>query len=267
MHYISDRLISIQVIGATTSPPPDIASARSQLELLTLLPILYGNGLATCFPCPPDLLAEIIRVNYLRSVFQAVPTDSTTPILVEEGKSAAALDILRRIKAFSVEKWADEVVVGIGGSQNAGFEVGLAGWREIADIYKSAVAIYCIASLFWDNSGDNTDGQLGRGQPEIMTQVRETCRRVLMGGLREANKCTRLRKLVLWPLLVAGVEAAEDDDATRMFVGDELRWISKTLGTAAPLVARDLLEKNIWARGLGRGGWDGLFDQPYVFVL
>ena len=103
--------------------------------MLTLLSILYGNGLATCFPCPPDLLAEIIRVNYLRSVFQAAPTDSTTPISVEEGKSAAALDILRRIKAFSAERWAAEVVVGIGSSQNPGFEVGLAGWRVIADIY------------------------------------------------------------------------------------------------------------------------------------
>ena len=66
---------------------------------------------------------------------------------------------------------------------------------------------------------------------------------------------------------MAGVEAADEDNITKRFVGDELRWISNTLGTAAPLVARDLLETRVWARWLGGGSWEGLFDQPYVFVL
>lgn len=192
------------------------------------------------------------------------PTDGTQTPQLEGSKTAAALDILRRIKAFLAEKWAAEVVVGIGGSRDPGFEVGFNGWRGLADIYKSAVAIYCIASLLEDHS---SDGRLDPGQFEIMTQLREACCRALISGLREARQCPQLRKLVLWPLIVAGIETADEDDAVKRFVGDELRWISKTLGAAAPLVGKDLLERRVWTRGLRRRRWDDLFDQPYVFVL
>jgi hypothetical protein len=258
---------SIEILGNTTSPHVEINSARKQLELITLLPVLYGNGLGTCFPCPPDLLAEIIHINHLRSMFGGPACISTPAVL--EGQTSAALDILRRIRSFPTDKWAAEVVVGISGGENPAFEAGLTGWQAIACIYQSAIAIYCISSLLHDavSSCGNTTILLDPylDPKQVLVKERETHVSILLGRLREVSESTHLRKLVLWPLFVAGAEA--ENEASRRFVADELRWISNALGTASPLVAKDLLENRVWTLGLGRGSWGALFDQSYVFVL
>lgn len=250
-------------MGNTTSPHVEIDSARSHLELITILPVLFGNGLATCFPCPPDLLAEVIRINHLRSMFRDMSSPAAAdPVVLGEGKHAAALDVLSRIKAFETGKWAAEVAVGISNRENL---AGFAEWQAIACIYRSAIAIYCIASLLSDGEcpeaypgGPHLDPRV------VLAKTREACRLVLLDRLREVSKCAQLRKLVFWPLFVAGIEA--EDVATQQFIAAELRWISHALGTAAPMVAKDLLGR-VWGQGLGRGGWECLFDQPYVFVL
>ncbi|RYP72286.1 hypothetical protein DL771_004260 [Monosporascus sp. 5C6A] len=252
----------------TTSPRVDAESARSQLEMVIMLPVLYGNGLATNFPCPPDLLAEVIRINHLRSVLQGVsaPTDVYSALL--KGEQAAALDILRRIRSCPVDKWAAEVAIGLSSSEDP---VGLSGWQAIACIYQSAAAIYCMAALLHDTAEPAADAWLRwdadrqLAPREVLAKARKSCCLVLLDRLREVSKCTQLRKQVLWPLFVAGVEA--EDEAMRGFIVGELRWISNALGTAAPLVAKDLLENRVWRLELGRGDWDRLFDQPYVFVL
>ncbi|RYO79051.1 hypothetical protein DL766_009726 [Monosporascus sp. MC13-8B] len=253
----------------TTSPPVNAESARSQLEMVIMLPVLYGNGLATNFPCPPDLLAEVIRINHLRSVLRGVsaPTDVHSALLKGD-KQAAALDILRRIRSCPVDKWAAEVAIGLSSSEDP---VGLSGWQAIACIYQSAAAIYCMAALLHDSAEPAADAWLRwdadrhLAPREVLAKARESCCLVLLDRLREVSKCTQLRKQVLWPLFVAGVVA--EDEAMRGFIVGELRWISNALGTAAPLVAKDLLENRVWKLGLGTGDWDRLFDQPYVFVL
>ncbi|KAK3299867.1 fungal-specific transcription factor domain-containing protein [Chaetomium fimeti] len=265
----------IEAIGNTTSPRVEMRSARSQLELVSLLPVFYGNGLSTCFPCPPDLLAEIIHINHLRSVFQGgalLSADKDSTPREEDGQDpqySAAMDVLRRIRSFSTDKWAAEVTVSITRDENTA-PPGLSGWHAIACIYQSAVAIYCIASLLHEAVGSpdqNTelvaDAPLTRW--EVLTEVRSMYASTLLSRLHQVSKCTQLRKLVLWPLFVMGVEA--EDEETKRFVMGELRWISNALGTAAPLVAKDLLEKRVWKLGMGKGGWDAMFDQSYVFVL
>ncbi|GAB1318370.1 Arginine metabolism regulation protein II [Madurella fahalii] len=251
----------IEVMGSTTSPEVGVDSARNHLELITLLPVLYGNGLATCFPCPPDLFIEIIHINHLRSRLRgAAAAVGQDTMALRRDKSSAALDVLRRIRAFQIDKWAAEV-----GFDKAGERVGFGGWQIIAYIYQSAIAIYCIASLLYDNteacSGMDTDRYLG--PREVISKTRDVCRSVLLSRLREACGSTQLRKLVLWPLVVAGIEA--EDHATKRFVLEELQWISSSLGTAAPLIAKDFLEQRVWR--CKRGAWDSLFDQSYVFVL
>ncbi|KAL2194770.1 fungal-specific transcription factor domain-containing protein [Corynascus similis CBS 632.67] len=273
----------IEVMGNTTSHRIETESARSQLELISLIPILYGNGLATCFPCPPDLLAEIIRINHLRSVFASATaltpsSDSMGTILQEENKHTAALDVFWRIALFSTSKWAAEVAVSTSGDENP---MSIAGWSDIASIYQSAIAVYCLASLLHDTmTSSKSDTTKTGGEPypysnsntgpnpdlkRIVAEARKMYASTLISKLKEASKDARLRKLVLWPLFVAGVEAGNED--ARRFVAGELRWISNALGTATPLVARDLLEKRIWAFGLGKGSWDTIFDQSYVFVV
>ncbi|KXX82205.1 Arginine metabolism regulation protein II [Madurella mycetomatis] len=251
----------IEVMGNTTSPKVGVDSARNHLELTTLIPVLYGNGLATCFPCPPDLFIEIIHINHLRSQLPAAAmTAGVDAAALRQDKFTTALGILRRIRAFQIDKWAAEV-----GFDSAGERVGFGGWQTIAYIYQSAITIYCIASLLYDNgegcSGGNMDPYLG--PREVLFKARNVCRSVLLGRLREASRSTQLRKLVLWPLVVAGIEA--EDNSSKHFVLEELKWISNSLGTATPLIARDFLEQHVWRRT--RGVWDGLFDQSYVFVL
>lgn len=245
-------------MGTTTSPSVTTDKARNHLELITLIPVLYGNGLSTCFPCPPDLLTEVIRINHLRSLFcHSAASASTDASLVRESKSLAGLDILRRIRAFSTDKWAADVAVGLSRGALAS-QPDFAGWHAIACIYQSAIEIYCIASLLHQE-----DDQIRPRQ--ALHDTREVCRRNLVSRLHEVTNCTRLRKLVLWPLVVAGLEA--EDETTKEFVVGELAWTSNALGTAAPLVAKDLLENRVWRLGLGRRGWGELFDQPYVFVI
>ena len=271
-------------MGSTTSPDVGIESARNQLELISLLPVIYGNGLATCFPCPPDLLTEIIHINHLRSRFRGIAAaalDADEPLLGEY-KHSTALDVLRRIRAFSADNWAAGVAFGISksvtGESAVDAPASFSDWQAVACIFQLAVAIYCIASLLHDTvetgacrgnsygpniNANNTDPHLN--PQEVLAKARKTCRSILLGRLREVSKCTQLRKMVLWPLVVAGIEA--EDEATKRFVLDELRWISNALGTASPLVARDFLEKRVWGLELRRRSWDALFDQSYVFVL
>ncbi|RYP56178.1 hypothetical protein DL769_009962 [Monosporascus sp. CRB-8-3] len=264
-----DFPLLFRLYALTTSPRVDAESARSQLEMVVMLPVLYGNGLATNFPCPPDLLAEVIRINHLRSVLQGVsaPTDVHSALL-EGDKQTAALDILRRIRSCPVDKWAAEVAIGLSSSEDP---VGLGGWQAIACIYQSAAAIYCMGALLHDSAEPAADAWLRwdadrhLSPREVLAKARKSCRLVLLDRLREVSKCTQLRKQVFWPLFIAGVEA--EDEAMRGFIVGELRWISNALGTAAPLVAKDLLENRVWRLGLGTGDWDRLFDQPYVFVL
>jgi hypothetical protein len=263
-------------LGGTTSPYVEPASASAQLELISLLPVLYGNGISTCAPCPPDLLAEVIRINHLRSTFECPKSVSEDTLLAasEEGKHWVALEILRRIRAFQASKWATEVVSAIP-PEILTTQGGLGGWHSMACIYQSAIAIYCISSLLHDTT-DFFAGELlipgssdpSHGHPathDALATARKTCAAVLVSRLREICKYSQLRKMVLWPVVVAGIEA--EDDTTRQFVVGELRWISNALGIAAPLVAKDLLVKRVWKLGLEKGSWDTLFDQPYVFVM
>lgn len=183
----------------------------------------------------------------------------------QEPQYSAALDVLRRVRSFSVDKWAAEVTVSITRNEKP-TPPGLSGWHAIACIYQAAIAIYCIGSLLHEEA--DTSGLMPDAPPtrqQILAEVRKMCASTLLSRLHEVSKCTQLRKLVLWPLFIAGVEAGDQD--TKRFVTDELRWISNALGTAAPLVAKDLLENRVWKLDVGKGGWDAMFDQSYVFVL
>ena len=288
-------------MGSTTSPTIPVESARNQLELLALLPVLYGNGLDTCFPCPPELFAEIIRINHLRSRTNSASAISSGKelSLLQAGKCSAALDVLRRIRAFSPDTWAADVVYSIANAKSksitaqqdataAATTPDFHGWQSLALIYQAAVGIYCIASLSPNHITPEPDTATASiNNREIFIQARQTCRTLLLTHLhnivttpstkQSIKQSTQLRKLLLWPLVVAGIEA-ENDPATQQFVADELRWISVALGTASPLVAREVLERRVWgpgrmrtrmgmAMGSGAGGWEGLWERGYVFVV
>jgi len=62
--------------------------------MINLLPILYGNGLSSCFPCSPELFVAVIRINHLRAQFHSASQSDATD------RHAAAMDILGAIRAF-----------------------------------------------------------------------------------------------------------------------------------------------------------------------
>ncbi|CAG7556482.1 unnamed protein product [Fusarium equiseti] len=219
---------------------------------------LFSDGTLTCIPCAPDLLTEVIHINYYRFL-----KDCATALLSNSANQLPrGSDILRRILDFSPKLWASEIVAhsnfSTGGSLDKTeqvFAVQRIGWERVGRIYQSAVVLYCLAS-----------------QPQVSDHVRESdqwmsLRACLLQDLRDLSldACCHHRKLVIWPLTILGLTLNYDDDGAQQFVLQELKWASASLGTATPLVAMQLLERTWQAYSGWR--WDKLFDRPYIFVL
>ncbi|KND89985.1 hypothetical protein TOPH_05269 [Tolypocladium ophioglossoides CBS 100239] len=275
----------IDIVGTTTAPGVEEDRARRQLELLPLLPALYGNGLDSCFPCPPDLLRDIILVNYLRSRLDGATTGHSTDRL------PTALELLQRITQFSSQNWAAEIKMatrhdGSGDTGTARTARGASGalpsrtsswdWQRLAFIYQAAVALYCISSLLGSEVARISELQSRPSYHETcigVSQMRDAQCSALLRHLQvvAADTKAHMRKLVLWPMVLAGIEADPVDEASTRFIEHELVWLSSTLGTASPLVGRRFLQ-GLWrraARWHDEQGqtWNGLFDRPYVFVV
>lgn len=253
-----------------------MSRACRQLELIALLPLFYGNGLATSLPWPPELLEDVIIINHLRSRLRE--TDQS-----EADRLVATLGLLKRIQSFSAEAWAAELsLLPIGGvientAETCNLPLQLAApvsWQRVAGAFQSAAALYCMSSLLKPNvvndpslllSTDSNKGDMN------VACMRESYRISLLYDLRHivADPSNQFRKLVLWPLVIAGIEVDPADEASKAFILHELAWISAKLGTASPLVGIEFL-KGLW-QSLGRNGkeicWDSLFDRPYVFAV
>lgn len=272
-------------MGTTTAPWVEADRARRQLELIPLLPTLYGNGLGTCFPCPPDLLRDIILVNHLRSRLDGPTAPYST------NRLPATLELLQRIRQFSPQNWAAEVKMvtqhdGTGGTGLERTAGGSSGplpnrvsswdWQRLASIYQAAVALYCISSLVCYDVGRSSQTQSCTGHKEAclgVSQMRDAYCGSLLHHLRvlAADPKAQLRRLVIWPLIIAGIEVDPADEASRRFIEGQLAWSSSTLGIASPLVGRRFLQ-GLWQRPAHwrheRGQtWGGLFDRPYIFAV
>ncbi|XPS68897.1 hypothetical protein M3J09_001176 [Ascochyta lentis] len=187
--------------------------------------------------CPPSLFIEIIRINRLRQEITASPFEN------ESQNSLQALDILARIGSFAPEDWAQP------GEHH--YE-----WLLIGTIYQSAIALYCTMSL-----------QAVAVLP--ITLEMETMRtihgKLLLESLKTAAQTRQLRKFLLFPLSVLGVEAGyHSNQSTRYWIEQQLEKNSRLLGTSSPLKARAVLRR-YWQKG--EPGWNECFDRPYVFVL
>lgn len=186
---------------------------------------------------PPQLLAEVSKINYLRLQARNKRECSDKDLLKE------AYDILDCIEAFSPEESAQ--------SKLSSKE----DWMRIGTVYRSATAIYCILSL-----------QSVSVFPED-SALRAACAthgQVLRRHLPESLSSARTKRYMLWPLVLLGVEAVHSCMATRAFVSKQLPELSRSVGTSIPLTARSVLE-SFWASGHKR--WDACFDRPYPFTM
>jgi hypothetical protein len=154
-----------------------------------------------------------------------------------------AYEILERINSFSPQKLAE--------SKDSCHE----DWVLVGRAYQAAVAIYCILSL--------QSLSILPQSSILRTQCAERGK-VLQILLKEALASKRLKRFMVWPLVVLGVEAAHGGEAMRTFVANQLTGLSHDAGTYVPLTAKRALEE-FWSSGETR--WDDCFDRPYIFTL
>lgn len=208
----------------------------SHLDDLDFILAQYGGETFSFQMCPPPLFSEIVKINHLR--MRAVKHEATEA----EDLSQDGHGILSRIDAFSPEQWA--------GSKPAS----KGDWVLLGNVYQAAVAIYCVSSL-----------QSSSVLPQT-SSLRARCTthsQLLQELLNEALSSPRVKRFMLWPLVLLGVEAANGSAAMRTFVKKQLSEMSRHVGTYMPLTANNILER-FWASGKTR--WDACFDRPYAFV-
>lgn len=235
--YDELTLHSVAVIGNTTCPASDLLMTNLHLEALKFLPEQYSTMASPFQLCPVLLFIEIIKINHLR--MQATRPDATdTEALQKEG-----YEILERINCFSPHRLAE--------SKHSCRE----DWVLVGHVYQAAVALYCILSLQSLSILPET--------PALRIQC-ATHGRVMQMLLRETLASKKLKRFMIWPLVLLGVEAVYGGASMRAFVAEQLSELSHDVGSYVPLTAKRVLEL-FWASGETR--WDVCFGRPYVFTM
>lgn len=194
----------------------------------------HDQDFFTMFPAP--LFAETMKINYLRkraAKYRLKELENLTP---------KALEILGTILRFSPEEWASSRSK----LQEKDFTL-------IGNVYKTAVALYCISSL-----------QSSSVLP-LTSFLAHRCTALsqhLQSFLSEVLIFQRFKRLFNWPLIVLGMQAVHGDAEMRFFVQQQLQEISRFAGTYMPQTARVVLEK-FWSSG--ETLWDSCFVKPYMF--
>lgn len=251
----------------TTSPLPTVTDVtpwmNDQIKYMEIIPDIYKTGLSTCFSCPTELFVNIIQINQLRAAQQSFKANDHQPVTSRQ-------DILTRILQFSPLEW---VATNLCDNNSAmpsdiqAIKAMMSGWLSIAEIYHAAVTLYCIGSL----------APFAESIPSIssVSQTRitshDSIKLHLVKIFSATDERTQMKKLLLWPLVIAGIETGSVDGDFRLFIKTQLNWMSSTLGTFAPIEARQFLESH-WRfldnyPSTQEKPWSLVFDKHYVFVL
>ncbi|KAK8034575.1 C6 zinc finger domain protein [Apiospora rasikravindrae] len=220
------------VVASSTSPPEDYLVTTPELDFLEKV---YGKGDYPTVLCPPFLFMIISQINRLR-------LQTTQPPELHEPDSPSPQDLLSKILSFDPDAWASLYTE----SYQQLF--------LIARIYHSAVALYCISAL---------RNLFPIGFLYNLLMLRAAHADCLFGLLREAILSPQTNLCLMWPLNVAGVEAATRSLSDRLFVEEALDELSRGLGTGYPLVACSAIQK-LWDSG--KTEWDDCYDRPYAFL-
>ncbi|KAL7943902.1 fungal-specific transcription factor domain-containing protein [Trichoderma barbatum] len=227
----------VTVIGNTTCPASNLFMTALQLDALNFLPEKYSSAVSPFQLCPVPMFIEIIKINHLR--MQATRPDAfDIGTLQKEG-----YEVLERIHCFSPQQLAE--------SKHSSQE----DWRLVGEVYQAAVALYCTLSL--------QSLSILPEAPALRTQC-ATHGRTLQMILRVTLASKKLKRFMIWPLVLLGVEAVHGGAPMRAFVAKQLSEISQDVGTYVPLTAKRVLE-HFWASGETR--WDVCFARPYVFTM
>ncbi|KAK7935589.1 hypothetical protein PG985_001084 [Apiospora marii] len=220
------------VLASSTSPPEDYLVTTPELDFLEKV---YGKGDYPTVICPPFLFLIISQINRLR-------LQTTQPPEMHDPDLPSAQDLLSRILGFNPDEWASLYPES---------------YQELfllARIYHAAVALYCISAL---------RSMFPTGFLYNLLMLRAAQADCLFGLLREALRSPKTMPCLMWPLNVAGVEAATRSLSDRLFVEEALGELSRGLGTGYPLVACDAIHR-LWDSG--KTEWDDCYDRPYAFL-
>ncbi|KAF2470019.1 uncharacterized protein BDR25DRAFT_262571 [Lindgomyces ingoldianus] len=227
--------IIVAVLGNTTSPSSDQipTSIRGFVELIAEL---YPEGFYPTVLCPPPLFLHIIAISHLRD-------EASTALFIDKSMQSAAEELLRQINTFSPEEYA--------ATQDFGQEE----WLLLSRIYQSAVALYCISSL--------QSLFVLPFTPQL--RIARTAHKTSLFTLLKKAMASPVTKIcMLWPLIVAGVEARDASLDVKLCIGHGLEEMSWQQGTTMPLYGLQVL-KNFWDSG--KTEWDECFHKPFAFVI
>lgn len=214
--------------------------------MIDLVSELYSIGVFPSLPCPMPLFLGIIQINHLRyqATGKASP-DQQTPFMQLSPRM-----VLERIDSFEPEAWLKS-------ARNSPYPDE---WLLIARIFQSAVILYCLSSLATCLVLDTS--------PCSATVDLETARSLhrarLFTLLGSAMQSPITRKCMIWPTVVAGIEAASGTLEEQQFVELQLSDMSRDTCASYPLVAKEMLGR-FWASR--KTGWDDCFDQPYAILI
>ncbi|KAI4640076.1 hypothetical protein J4E93_008876 [Alternaria ventricosa] len=239
-HLIPSMVLYLVIVSLSNTCSPswdqvDISNTAEEMteDITDVYSLIFPYTL-----CPRELFTEILRTNQLRAkASAAIQLCEFNP-----DHALEAYDVLDRIKAFSVEDWA-----------RAG--TFCTEWLTVGLVYKSAVALYATLSLCSLMVLPTTPSLL-----ESQTAYGD----VLLSNLGTALKVPRMAKFMVWPLIVAGVEAMHGGEGTRNWIEASLEDLSRILGTSCPLKVCSVLRR-YWTGGVA--GWDECFDRSYVFAI
>ena len=249
---------------------------QDYLHYVELIPSLYGNGLTTCFPCPTDLFKDIIYINQLRDKRDQSDEDKTL-------WSLSIQNVFSDITKFSPLDWVSDVVLthiaahtkytSTGESPPLLSDPLLSAWLSVGHIYQCTVALYWIGAL------SGLPGALDSWWPPQdglrISDVRESYYKTLIIHIKNIcltpnKEVKQLRKILMWPLVVAGVETEAKDEGNKSLVMEQLDELTSYLGTFATLDAKEFLDRH-WASTAhmksSRMRWDRVFDKDFCFAM
>lgn len=237
-------MFRVSVFNNTTSPP------RRQVRVDSLddddVRRIYAFHPYRDLPCPVDLFLTIISITQFRAArARGSHPNHTVP------STETVRDLLDRASTFDPQSWA----------KAQGLELHFVA-QIWAHIYRVAVVLYAILTLppsavaSWAASSGHA-GKDGRG---VYRTVCKTYREELLALLRQAWPAVQDLSSLIWPLVVAGVAAADGAVADRRYVVACLTEIWGEDNADPP--AAVCREKLIAFWETGSRDWDECFWEP-----
>ena len=229
------------VKSATANSGLSLTDVERQLGYRSLIEELYDDGSGTCAPCPNELFDSIIQINCFRAEIanDNLKTDISRP---------SVSNILQEILSFSASKWATRMTNRYAKQNTILDKIKMKpgfirptqdDWLRIGGAYHAAVLLYCIRNLALDFDEQlrvSFPGPTGisesaathkPGMTSYVTvqDIQLVARHTLTDHIRaifnpspsqpssNLNRTPTQRplgKTIIWPLFIAGIEAAVD---------------------------------------------------------